>query len=48
MEYPKVFEDLINSFRKLPGVGAKTAESNESSNNSDDDDAEEATYEEKK
>ena len=26
MEYPKVFEDLINSFRKLPGVGAKTAE----------------------
>lgn len=26
MNYPKAFDDLINSFRKLPGVGAKTAE----------------------
>lgn len=26
MNYPKAFNDLIDSFRKLPGVGAKTAE----------------------
>ena len=26
MNYPKSFENLINSFRKLPGVGLKTAE----------------------
>lgn len=26
MNYPKSFENLINSFRKLPGVGVKTAE----------------------
>lgn len=26
MNYPKAFEELIDSFRKLPGVGAKTAE----------------------
>ena len=26
MNYPKAFDELINSFRKLPGVGAKTAE----------------------
>lgn len=26
MNYPKAFEELIISFRKLPGVGAKTAE----------------------
>ena len=24
--YPKKFEDLIMAFRKLPGVGQKTAE----------------------
>ncbi len=26
MQYPKVFEDLIEDFKKLPGVGEKTAE----------------------
>lgn len=26
MSYPKPFEDLINSFKLLPGVGSKTAE----------------------
>lgn len=26
MEYPVIFQNLIDSFKKLPGVGAKTAE----------------------
>ena len=26
MEYPIIFQNLIDSFKKLPGVGAKTAE----------------------
>ena len=26
MEYPVLFQNLIDSFKKLPGIGAKTAE----------------------
>ena len=26
MQYPLIFQNLIDSFKKLPGVGAKTAE----------------------
>ena len=28
MAYPRVLADLINSFRKLPGIGEKSAERN--------------------